>query len=154
MQEGHPLAFISKALYPKNQALSTYENELLAIPFAIKQWSHYLQSRHFVIKTDHKSLKYLLEQKRLGTSTRQAWMTKLQLYDYEIQYRKGQENHVAHALSMKPSTSMFAIIVHVMLDQLMTAIKATWQSDPSLKQLIAELQQDFNSHSRYTWQND
>lgn len=84
MQEGHPLAFISKALYPKNQALSTYENELLAIPFAIKQWSHYLQSRHFVIKTDHKSLKYLLEQKRLGTSTRQAWMTKLQLYDYEI----------------------------------------------------------------------
>ncbi|KAF2300069.1 hypothetical protein GH714_007947 [Hevea brasiliensis] len=57
MQDGHPLAYISKALCPKNQALSTYEKVLRAILFAIKHWSHYLSPRHFMIKIDHKSLK-------------------------------------------------------------------------------------------------
>lgn len=58
-QEGHPLAYISKALSPKNRALSIYEKEMLAVLFVVKQWEHYLQHRHFVIWTDHKSLKYL-----------------------------------------------------------------------------------------------
>ena len=31
MQEGHPIAYISKALSPRHQGLSVYENELLAI---------------------------------------------------------------------------------------------------------------------------
>ncbi|XP_022001402.1 uncharacterized mitochondrial protein AtMg00860-like [Helianthus annuus] len=35
MQEGHPIAFISKALSSRQQALSIYERELLAIIFAI-----------------------------------------------------------------------------------------------------------------------
>jgi hypothetical protein len=35
MQQGHPLAFISKALGPKNRDLSTYEKEYLAILVAI-----------------------------------------------------------------------------------------------------------------------
>jgi hypothetical protein len=30
-QNGHPLAFISKSLSPRNQSLSTYEKEYLAI---------------------------------------------------------------------------------------------------------------------------
>lgn len=36
-QEGRPLAFMSKALGPKNQGLSTYENEYLALLMAVKQ---------------------------------------------------------------------------------------------------------------------
>ncbi|XP_056692219.1 uncharacterized protein [Spinacia oleracea] len=39
MQEGHPLAFISRALGPKWQKLSVYEKELLAIVFAVQKWS-------------------------------------------------------------------------------------------------------------------
>lgn len=37
VQEGRPLAFISKALGPKNQGLSTYEKEYLALLMAVKQ---------------------------------------------------------------------------------------------------------------------
>nr|XP_034569779.1 uncharacterized protein LOC117834275 [Setaria viridis] len=36
-QQGHPLAFLSKALGPKSQGLSTYEKEYLAILLAIQQ---------------------------------------------------------------------------------------------------------------------
>lgn len=35
MQAGHPLAYISKALGPKTQGLSTYEKEYLAILIAV-----------------------------------------------------------------------------------------------------------------------
>ena len=61
MQEGHPIAFISKAVSEKKQGLSTNEKEQLAILFAIKQWEHCLMVVHFIIRTDYMSLKYLLE---------------------------------------------------------------------------------------------
>jgi hypothetical protein len=43
MQDGHPLAFLSKALGPKQRALSTYEKEFLAILLAMEKWRSYLQ---------------------------------------------------------------------------------------------------------------
>lgn len=58
MQDGHPIAFISKALAPKHLGLSAYEKELLALVYAVQKWGHYLLGRHFVIRTDHLSLKY------------------------------------------------------------------------------------------------
>lgn len=66
MQKGKPLAFLRKGLTQKQQGMSTYEKELLALVMATHKWHTYLQGHHFVIKTDHQSLKYLLEQ-RLST---------------------------------------------------------------------------------------
>ena len=37
MQGGHPLAFVSKALGPRSQGLSTYEKEYMAILLALDQ---------------------------------------------------------------------------------------------------------------------
>lgn len=62
LQNGHPLAFISKALGPRNQGLSVYEKEYLAILMAVDQWRHYLLHSEFVIHTDHRSLIHLNEQ--------------------------------------------------------------------------------------------
>jgi len=63
IREGHPIAFISKALGPRQQSLSTYEREMLAIIMAVHKWKQYLWGRPFKIRTDHVSLKYLLDQK-------------------------------------------------------------------------------------------
>ena len=63
MQHGRPKAYHSQALKGKNLALSTYEKELLALVIAIKRWRAYLVGRPFIVKIDHQSLKYLLEQK-------------------------------------------------------------------------------------------
>ena len=41
MQQGHPLAFLSKALGPHNQTLSTYDKECLAILLALEKWKAY-----------------------------------------------------------------------------------------------------------------
>jgi len=63
MREGHPIAFISKALGPRQQSLSTYKREMLAIIMAVHKWKQYLWGRPFKIRIDHVSLKYLLDQK-------------------------------------------------------------------------------------------
>jgi hypothetical protein len=40
LQNGHPLAFLSRALGPKNQGLSAYEKEYMAILIAVEQCAH------------------------------------------------------------------------------------------------------------------
>jgi hypothetical protein len=42
IQEGHPLAYLSKALGPKSKGLSTYEKECMAILLTVQQWRAYL----------------------------------------------------------------------------------------------------------------
>lgn len=70
MQDGHPIAYISRHLKGKQVNLSIYEKELLVVVFAVQKWRHYLLHDHFVIRTDQRSLKYLLKQ-RLNTPIQQ-----------------------------------------------------------------------------------
>lgn len=98
LQDGHPLAFISKALGPRTLGLSAYEKEYLAILMAVEQWRHYLLQSEFVIHTDQRSLIHLNEQ-RLHTPWRQMVFTKLLGLRYRIAYCKGADNGVANALS-------------------------------------------------------
>ncbi|GJR62651.1 putative mitochondrial protein [Tanacetum coccineum] len=99
-QDGHTLAYLSKALSPRHQAMSTYEKEFLAVILALKNQKGYLMDRHFKIKTNHFNLKYLLDQ-RLTTPFQAKWLPILLGYDYEIAYKKGSENVVVDALSKK-----------------------------------------------------
>ena len=76
LQNGHPLAYVSKPLGAKNQGLSTYEKEYLAILIAVDQWRSYLQLAEFVIYTDKKALIHLNDQ-RLHIVWLQRVFTKL-----------------------------------------------------------------------------
>lgn len=99
-QNGHPIAYISNAFGPKNQGLSVYERELLAITFAVQKWRHYLEQGPFYIKTDRESIKYLLEQ-RLHTNLQLKGVSKLLGLDYRILYIKVVENKIVDALSRR-----------------------------------------------------
>ena len=91
------MAYYSKALSPTRLGLSTYEKELLAVVMAVTKWRHYFLGRQFQIKTDHQSLKFLLEQ-RVTTLMQQKWLSKLMGFDYAISYKIGKTNMVADAL--------------------------------------------------------
>jgi hypothetical protein len=67
LQNGKPLAFLSRALDPKNQGLSAYEKEYMVILIVVDHWHSYLQLGEFIIFTDQKSLTNLKEQ-RLHTA--------------------------------------------------------------------------------------
>ena len=67
---------------------------------AVKKWRPYLLERLFVIKTEHHSLKYLLEQ-RVGTPAQQKWISKLLGYAFIVEYKQGKKNVVFDALSRR-----------------------------------------------------
>jgi hypothetical protein len=75
---------------------------MLAIMHALAKFRKYLVGARFVVKSDHNSLKYLLEQKDLN-ERQQKWVRKIQAYDFDIEFVKGKNNAVADALSRRPS---------------------------------------------------
>ena len=61
-EQGKPITFMSRALGISKQSWFVYAKEMLAIVEAIRIWRPCLLRRKFIIRTNQKSLKYLLEQ--------------------------------------------------------------------------------------------
>lgn len=139
MQQHHPIAFLSKALAPKHQGLSTYEKELLALVMAVNKWRAYLHGRHFIIKTDHHSLKYLMEQRML-TPIQQKWLSKLLGLDYEIQLKKGADNSAADALSRVNCTAISLYAMSSVSSELLNEIQDSWLYDDGLQAVLQSIQ--------------
>jgi hypothetical protein len=75
---------------------------MLAIMHALAKFRQYLVGAQFEVKSYHNSLKYLLEQKDLNES-QQKWVSRIQAYDFDIEFVKGKNNVVVVALSRRPS---------------------------------------------------
>lgn len=60
-KEIKPLYYLSHKLRDTQTRWSTVEKEAFAIHFALQKLDHYLHSAKFIIRTDHKPLKYLLD---------------------------------------------------------------------------------------------
>jgi hypothetical protein len=129
MQDHRPIAFFSQALQGRNLSLSAYEKEMMALVAAIKKWRPYLLGQKFVVRTDHRSLKYLWDQ-TIVTEARQKWLVKLVGYDFVIEYKKGSENSAADALSRQMEGTLMAISQPV--PQWIEPIQHEIRSDPHL----------------------
>jgi hypothetical protein len=136
-QDQHPVAYISKALGPKAQALSTYEKECMAVILAVSKWKPYLQHKEFTILTDHKSLIHLGEQK-LHEGMQQKAFIKLLGLQYKIQYKKGLENKAADALSRQPKSVQLNAI-STSTPKWLEIIVEGYSKDDDTKQLLTEL---------------
>ncbi|KAJ9514948.1 hypothetical protein QJQ45_002762 [Haematococcus lacustris] len=91
MQDGYPLAYLSKKLSSAERNYTTGEQELLALITACKEWRCYLEGVPFTLFTDHKPLTALPTQKVL--SRRQArWMEFLSRFTFDLQYLPGDAN--------------------------------------------------------------
>lgn len=73
-------------------------HKLAAITTAIKKWHHYLLGHHFVILTDHQSLRDLMTQ-AVQTPEQHRYLIRLLGFEYTTQYQPGCENGVADTLS-------------------------------------------------------
>ena len=100
MQDGKVVTYASRQMKPHEQNDPTHDLELAAVVFALKIWRHYLYGEKCRIFTNHKSLKYLLTQKKLNLRQRQ-WLELFKDYDCIIDYHLGKTNEVADALSRK-----------------------------------------------------
>ncbi|GKA00791.1 retrotransposon-related protein [Tanacetum coccineum] len=121
-QQGHPITYLSKTLATKHQALSAYENELLAVVMALQKWRGYLLDRDFKIKTDHFSLKYMLDQ-RITTPFQSKWLPKLLGFDYEFEYMKGKDNTIIDALlRIERPAELFSLLSSGLSNELMDGV--------------------------------
>lgn len=102
MQNQQTIAYFSKLSGPRSQQKSIYEKELLAICLAVQRWKHYLLGRHFIVRSDQQSLRFLTQQREVNPEY-QKWVTKLLGFDFEIQFKPRSANRVADALSRKQS---------------------------------------------------
>ena len=86
-----PVAFDSRKLNPAETRYSAYERELLGIVWAIGKWRHYLEGKHFIVQTDHSSLRHLPNQPSVNRRI-WKWVSILQGYDLEIRHIPGRIN--------------------------------------------------------------
>ena len=124
---------------------------MFAILFAVKKWQHFLMGRHFTIRTDHKPLKYLMEQK-VTTPSQHLWLSQLMAYDFDITYKQGSENGAADALSRVPSHELLCLAISSVSADLNKQICNSYAGDPGLQKIIKELTQNPASHMNFTWE--
>jgi len=103
MQGGHPIALERWKLLLHKRLYSINDKDMLAIMHALAKYRQYLVGNMFRVRTDHNSLKFFLGQKQLQ-ERQQKWISKIQAYDFDIEYVKGKNNVVAYALSRRPTT--------------------------------------------------
>ncbi|KZS19675.1 Uncharacterized protein APZ42_013835 [Daphnia magna] len=86
-------------------ALSRNELECLAVVWALKKLRTYIYGRHFIVKTDSSSVKWMMGKKELkGKFSR--WVLDLQGFDFTIEHVKGVDNQVGDALSRNPAETI------------------------------------------------
>jgi len=92
------VAYASRQLKIHERNYPTHDLELAAVVFVLKIWRHSLYGSRFEVFSDHKSLKYLFDQKELNMRQRR-WLELLKDYDFGLNYHPGKANVFADALS-------------------------------------------------------
>ena len=144
-----PLAYFSRPFAARHINLAAYERELIGLVQAVRHWRPYLWGRHFLVRTDHYSLKFLLDQ-RLSTVPQHQWISKLFGFDFSVEYRPGRLNIVADALSRRDladggaavlvAAAAAALPVSGPSFDLLDAIRRATAAAPDAQQLLAQLQ--------------
>jgi RNase H-like domain found in reverse transcriptase len=99
----HPVAFLSKTFMETEQKYKIYDQELLGIIRALKEWRHYIQgSGHtMIVYSDHKNLTYFQTAQKLND--RQAgWSLYLSGFDLKLIHLPGTKMVQSDTLSRRP----------------------------------------------------
>ena len=96
-----PIYYLSHKLSRSQCKWSVVEKECFAIHFGLQKLDYYLHNSQFVIRTDHKPLKYLLDSPMQNKKI-QMWALSMSGYNCTIEYIAGTTNTCADLLSRHP----------------------------------------------------
>jgi hypothetical protein len=91
-----------------------------------------------VIKTDHYSLKFLLDQ-RLSTIPQHQWASKLLRFDFWVEYKLGAHNVMADALSHRNMETIAAMAISNPSFDLFDNLRREIDDDPAFSTLRADV---------------
>ena len=98
-----PIAFISRHLSTAEEKWHIRDKEALGIIWALESFRHFLLGSDFIVRTDHSSLKWLLEAK---TGRHARWALRLMEFGpFQILHRAGKTHTNVDALSRIPAES-------------------------------------------------
>lgn len=126
------------------QQQSAYTREFLAITQALAKFRHYLLGHKFVIRTDQKSLKSLMDQS-LRTPEQQAWLHKFIGYDFTIEYKPGKDSLAVDALSR-----LFMMAWSEPQNRFLQDLQEAITANEQLYALVKQCQQHHNSEPHYS----
>jgi hypothetical protein len=97
-----------------------------------------LWGRRFLVRTDHYSLKFLLDQ-RLSTVPQHQWLSKLFGFDFAVEYRPGRLNSAADALSRRDEDAVAACALSGPSFDLFDVIRHATATDPTARDRLQQL---------------
>ena len=143
-QGKHPIAYFSKKMSPAMQRQSAYVRELYALTEAVAKFRHYLLGHKFILRTDQKSLRTLMDQ-NLQTPEQQRWIHKLLGYEFSIEYKPGKDNIPADALSR----SFYAAWSQA-VPTIVTQLQQAQSTDRDIQTLITEYVNNSGDQPNYS----
>ena len=93
-----PVYFCSRSLNSTERNKDIVELEALAIYWSILRCKTFLLGRHFKVLSDHRPLQYLFNKDHCNSKL-SRWRLKLQEFDFEVVYCRGEDNVAADCLS-------------------------------------------------------
>ena len=153
MQNGQVVAYASRQLRAHERNYPTHDLELATVVFVLKIWRHYLFGSRFEVISDHKSLKYLFDQKELNMRHRR-WLELLKDYDFDLSYHHGKVNVVVDALSRKSlHMSMLMVKELEMIEQFRDMSLVCEETPDSVKlgmlRLTSDILEEIRAGQRY-----
>lgn len=108
----------------------------MAIILAVEKWKSYLQHQEFTIRTDHKSLLHLTEQ-RVTSKIQQKAIFKLMDLQFKIVYKQSISNLAANALS-RCHEAPIVCAVSSLYTEWVDKIKMGYPDDPQAVRLLSK----------------
>eukprot|EP01129_Flabellula_baltica_P014316 TRINITY_DN681_c0_g5_i1.p1 TRINITY_DN681_c0_g5~~TRINITY_DN681_c0_g5_i1.p1 ORF type:complete len:1501 (+),score=216.30 TRINITY_DN681_c0_g5_i1:1184-5686(+) len=93
-----PIEYFSKKMKKAELNYSAYAGECYAILLAIRKWKSYLIGKEFTLRTDHKTLQWMLYMSLEG-SKYNRWIMELSMFDFVVEHIDGKLNIFSDAFS-------------------------------------------------------
>ena len=93
------IAYGSRHLTTHEMGYCVTRKELLALHEFIVYFRQYLYGKKFIARTDHKALTFMNTTKKPISPQFQTWMANLSEYNFDLQYRKGEDHGNADGMS-------------------------------------------------------
>ena len=101
MQNGHPIAYASRALTETESRYAQIEKEILAIVFSVETLNDFTFGRRTVVHTDQKPLESIFTKPfHRAPKWLQGMLIRLQKYDLVVQYERGSRMFLEDTLSV------------------------------------------------------
>jgi hypothetical protein len=94
-----PIRWASRKLTKAEMNYGITEKEFLAVVWGIEYFDYQLRGRKFKLITDHIALESIRNKGDFGNKRMNRWIERIQDYDFDITYKKGEELVSADALS-------------------------------------------------------